>query len=106
MDNNTNESAMEQEVTTQKLLEDLKVLVRDGEELLRAGADNLSEKGREVRAKLAAAMEAAKKSGYRLEERALASAKAADRTIREHPYQTVGIAFGVGLLIGVLINRK
>ena len=35
-----------------------------------------------------------------------ASARAADRVIRDHPYQTVGIAFGVGLLVGVLVNRK
>jgi len=33
-------------------------------------------------------------------------AKAADRVIRDHPYQTIGIAFGLGLLIGVLARRK
>ena len=35
-----------------------------------------------------------------------ASARATDRAIREHPYESIGIAFGVGVLIGVLINRK
>ena len=40
------------------------------------------------------------------EEKALESAKAADKVIRTHPYQTVGIAFGLGLLIGFLARRK
>jgi ElaB/YqjD/DUF883 family membrane-anchored ribosome-binding protein len=38
-------------------------------------------------------------------ERAAECAKATDQKIRENPYQTIGIAFGIGLLIGVLINR-
>ena len=42
----------------------------------------------------------------RAEETAVQRAKAADRVIRDHPYQTIGIAFGVGLLIGVLARRK
>jgi len=36
---------------------------------------------------------------------AIAGAKSADRVIREHPYQSVGIAFGFGLLIGVLAKQ-
>jgi ElaB/YqjD/DUF883 family membrane-anchored ribosome-binding protein len=42
----------------------------------------------------------------RAEEKAKESAKAADRVVRDHPYQTIGIAFGLGLLIGVLARRK
>jgi ElaB/YqjD/DUF883 family membrane-anchored ribosome-binding protein len=42
----------------------------------------------------------------RAEEKAKESAKAADRVVRDHPYQSVGIAFGLGLLIGVLARRK
>jgi len=42
----------------------------------------------------------------RAEEKALESAKAADKVVRDHPYQTIGIAFGLGLLIGVLARRK
>jgi len=33
-------------------------------------------------------------------------AKATDKVIREHPYESIGVAFGVGLLIGVLATRK
>ena len=81
-------------------------MVRDGEELLRAGAHELGERGMAARERLAAALEAAKETRRRLEQRARESLKTTDRVVREHPYQSIGIAFGVGLLIGVLINRK
>ena len=42
----------------------------------------------------------------RAEEKAVERAKAADRVIRDHPYQTIGIAFGLGLLIGIIARRK
>ena len=42
----------------------------------------------------------------RAQEQAVERAKAADRVIREHPYQTIGLAFGLGLLIGVLARRR
>lgn len=42
----------------------------------------------------------------RAEEKAVERAKAADRIVRDHPYQTIGLAFGLGLLIGVLARRK
>ena len=50
--------------------------------------------------------QSAREMGRRLQEQTVAGAKATDRAIREHPYQSIGIAFGVGLLIGVLVNRK
>ena len=42
----------------------------------------------------------------RAEQKAVERAKAADRVVRDHPYQTIGLAFGVGLLVGWLIHRK
>jgi ElaB/YqjD/DUF883 family membrane-anchored ribosome-binding protein len=42
----------------------------------------------------------------RAEEKAVERAKAADRVIRDHPYQTIGLVFGLGLLIGFLARRK
>jgi ElaB/YqjD/DUF883 family membrane-anchored ribosome-binding protein len=42
----------------------------------------------------------------RAEEKAVERAKAADRVVREHPYQTIGLAFGLGLLIGILVRHK
>ncbi len=42
----------------------------------------------------------------RAEEKAVERAKAADKVIREHPYQTIALAFGLGLLIGILARRR
>ena len=60
----------------------------------------------EIRAKLEAATEKAKEVCKRLQEETAAAAKATDKAVREHPYQAIGIAFGVGLLIGVLAARS
>ena len=99
-------SAEEIEQSTERLLQDLRTVVRDGEELLKAGARDLSERGMAARERLAAALEVAKETRKKLEERARASVQATDRMIREHPYESVGAAFGIGLLIGVLVNRR
>ncbi|HYG21195.1 MAG TPA: DUF883 domain-containing protein [Verrucomicrobiae bacterium] len=94
------------ERSTEKLLQDLREVVQDGEELLKAGAEDLSERGNAAREKLAAALEVARETQRRLQERAMEGAKAADRMIRENPYQSIGVAFGLGLLIGVLAGRR
>ncbi|HYG36863.1 MAG TPA: DUF883 domain-containing protein [Clostridia bacterium] len=99
-------SAEEIEESTEKLLQDLKAVVHDGEELLKAGAQDLSERGVAARERLAAALDIAKDTRRKLEERAKAGAQATDRVIREHPYQSIGVAFGVGMLLGVLLNRR
>ena len=93
-------------VTTAQALSDLKDVANDAEELLNATAGQTGEKAREVRARLAAAVESAKATCRKLEEKAIAGAKATDKVIRAHPYESIGIAFGLGLLIGVLITRK
>ena len=64
-----------------------------------------AEKG-QVRAKLEEVMEKAQEVCQRLQEQTTNAAKVTDKTIREHPYQAVGIAFGVGLLVGVLVSRS
>jgi ElaB/YqjD/DUF883 family membrane-anchored ribosome-binding protein len=42
----------------------------------------------------------------RAEQRAAERARAADKVVRAHPYQAIGVAAGLGLLIGVLAGRK
>ncbi|MEI6391888.1 MAG: DUF883 domain-containing protein [Verrucomicrobiota bacterium] len=93
-------------VGSEKTLRELGTVVREGEELLCAAAGEQGEKGRALRAKLETAVEKAKALYERLEEKTAAVAKAADQTVRKHPYQAIGIAFGVGLLIGALAARS
>ncbi len=107
METNIAKAALEpEEVTRQKLVADFKVVLRDAEALIKATAGELGEKSKEARARLMDALEVAKVTCHKLEEKAVAGAKATDKIIREHPYQSIGLAFGLGLLIGVLVNRK
>jgi ElaB/YqjD/DUF883 family membrane-anchored ribosome-binding protein len=90
------------DVTKEKLIEDLTTLMNDAEELVKATGGHLADKSR---AELAATLERVKAGCRKLEGRVVAGAKQADRVIREHPYQSIGVAFGVGLLVGVLVSR-
>ncbi|MBI3880315.1 MAG: DUF883 domain-containing protein [Verrucomicrobia bacterium] len=89
-----------------KLVADLKVVMHDLEEMMKSTAGDMSDKAKELRARLTASLANAKAACGRLEEKAIAGAKVADKVIRDHPYESIGIAFGVGLLIGVLVTRK
>src|SRR5579883_1601698 len=96
----------EMDESTEQLLKDLREVVEDGEELLRAGASELNEKGMAARERLSAALASARETGRKLQERTMAGARATDRVIRDYPYQTVAIAFGAGLLLGVIFKLK
>jgi ElaB/YqjD/DUF883 family membrane-anchored ribosome-binding protein len=97
-------------IARERMTTDLKMLARDAEDLLKATADNVSEKAKEARARLGAALERTKSTCQDAQEQTTATVKAAakkaDTVIRDHPYQSIGVAFGVGLLIGVLVMRK
>jgi ElaB/YqjD/DUF883 family membrane-anchored ribosome-binding protein len=90
----------------ERLAADAKLLVRDAEELLKATAGEASEKVKEVRHRLTKALDSIKATSEYFQDKAAQSVKAADQTIREHPYESIGIAFGVGLLIGLLAGRR
>lgn len=97
---------MTNEANIEKLVADLKTLSRDAEAVLQATAGQAGDKMGELRSRLSSALESAKATCVRIEEKAVAGAKVADKAIREHPYESVGVAFGVGLLIGVLVGRR
>ena len=61
----------------EQFLNEIKTIVKDGEELLKAGVSEVKQ-------------------------RAVTGAQTTDRTVREHPYKTLGIVFGLGVLVGVL----
>ena len=97
-------------IARERVLTDLKTLARDSEDLLRVTAHGAGDKAREARARLSAALERAKASCAEWSDQAVTSAQAAarttDRVIRQHPYQSIGIAFGIGLLVGVLASPR
>jgi len=104
-ENETNTKELNMSVTD-RLVTDLKRIVRDSEELLHTTKGAVGDKAQEVRERLTATLDTAKRTCRDLEDKAIEGSKAADKTIRDHPYQSIGVAFGVGLLIGVLVTRK
>jgi ElaB/YqjD/DUF883 family membrane-anchored ribosome-binding protein len=78
----------------------------DAKSLLDATADVASEKVVQARNRLTSALEAAKDAYATVQKKTVESAKATDKVIRENPYQAIGIAFAVGVLVGFLWNRR
>jgi len=90
----------------ERILSDLKRVVRDSEELMHDSTDALSDKAHEMRERLAKGVQLAKEACARLQEKTKNAARATDTAIREHPYQSLAIALGAVVLIGVLFGRK
>ena len=113
----TIETAMEKsmenlsgEVTKEQLITDFKVVVADAEALLKATASQGGEKMAEVRAKAEASLRVAKdkmaEAQAALLAKTKATARATDVYVHENPWRAVGVAAGVGLVIGLLIGRR
>src|SRR5215475_5675560 len=79
------------EGSREKLMQDLMTLVRDAESLVKTAGGNLADRSKQ---ELMTALERVKTSCRRLEAQAAVHARTADRVIRDHPYESIGIAFG------------
>ena len=98
------------EVTTDQLVADLKTVVEDAEALLKATSTLTGEKIQEVRARAEESLRQARVRLTEVEEEAMRRARevaeAADEYVRENPWQSVGIAAGIGLVVGLLLARR
>jgi ElaB/YqjD/DUF883 family membrane-anchored ribosome-binding protein len=74
--------------TTEKLMAELRAVVRDAEALLQSAGAESGEHLREVG------------------DSAREAASEIDEQVRKNPWAAVGIAAGVGLLLGLLLGRK
>lgn len=81
-------------------------LLEDAQALLAATAHVAEEKVVEARKRLTAAIEKGKEAWGTVQEKAIAGAKATDQVIRDNPYQSLGVALGVGVIIGYLLRRR
>jgi ElaB/YqjD/DUF883 family membrane-anchored ribosome-binding protein len=85
---------------------DLGTLAEDASALMAATADVAGEKVGEARKRLGVALDKAKEIAANVRDKAIQSAKATDEAVREHPYQAMIIALGVGAFIGYLAARR
>lgn len=90
-----------------RLLTDLQALGREAETMMEDSASELTENAMaRVRQKLRAAQERFGEVYGVAREKTIAGAKYTDEMVRANPYQAVGIAAAVGLLVGVVIGRS
>jgi len=81
-------------------------LAKEASAFLDATVEVGGEKVAQARQRLAAVLESVKDTCERVREKTIEGARAADESIREHPYTALGMAFGVGALIGCLLARR
>lgn len=96
--------------TKEKLAADLKTVISDAEELLSLTSSQTGDKVAELRVRMADNLRAAR---YKLEDaeaairdKAREAARATDDYVHENPWRSIGVAAGVGLVIGLLIGRR
>jgi ElaB/YqjD/DUF883 family membrane-anchored ribosome-binding protein len=100
---------IQSDVSKEKLMQDVRLVVSDAEELLRATAGVAGEKIAEARERIQGNLASAKARLSAAEEQLLArtkeAAKATDEYVHDHPWQAVGVGAAVGVIIGMLIGR-
>ena len=98
------------DVTKEQLIHDFKTVVADAEALLKATAGHGGESVAAMRSKVEASLAAAKAkmtdAEAELVARAKVAAKATDEYVHVHPWQAIGIAASVGVVVGLLIGRR
>jgi ElaB/YqjD/DUF883 family membrane-anchored ribosome-binding protein len=87
------------DLNTDKLMHEFKNVVGDAEELLKATASQSGEHIARIRAR---AEESVRTARARMKD----SGKMLEDEVREHPWTAVGVAAGMGLVLGVLLGRK
>jgi ElaB/YqjD/DUF883 family membrane-anchored ribosome-binding protein len=91
--------------TANTTIEDLRALIREAEQALASG-DSGGDEFDELRERLRDSIAEGQNMVLNLKDNLARQAKRADQAIRANPYQTAGIAAGVGILVGYLLSRR
>jgi ElaB/YqjD/DUF883 family membrane-anchored ribosome-binding protein len=98
------------EVNKDKLVTDMKVVMADAEELLKATASAAGEKAAAARARMEDSLRTARVKVAEAQElvvdKAKQAAQATDDYVHAHPWKAVGFGAAVGIIIGMLIARR
>jgi ElaB/YqjD/DUF883 family membrane-anchored ribosome-binding protein len=81
-------------------------MAKDARALLDATAGVAEDNVVEARARLAAALKQGGRIWHRARHTALRRVRGADHAIRKHPYRSLGVTLGVGVLLGFLTSRR
>jgi ElaB/YqjD/DUF883 family membrane-anchored ribosome-binding protein len=103
------ENVMES-VTSEKMMQDMRLVVADFEDLLKATAGQTGERIDKIRAKAEESLRTARNrmqvAGKAVQVSATEAARTVDEQVRSNPWTAVGIAAGVGLVLGILLGRR
>jgi ElaB/YqjD/DUF883 family membrane-anchored ribosome-binding protein len=91
--------------TATSTVDELRALIREAEAALGSGG-NASDEIEELRERLQGAIADGQNMISNLKDNLARHARRADQAVRANPYQTAGIAAGVGLLVGFLLSRR
>jgi ElaB/YqjD/DUF883 family membrane-anchored ribosome-binding protein len=87
-----------------KIGDDVSTLADDARNLMAATADVAGDEVAEARKRLGAALKSGEAMMDGVREKAFKGAKIANKAVHEHPYGAIGIAAGVGVLLGALLT--
>jgi ElaB/YqjD/DUF883 family membrane-anchored ribosome-binding protein len=94
----------------ERLLDDLRLVIKDADDLLRNTGQQVDEGYQMARARFESTLSSAKTGLSTLEQQVTEGARDAlessDRYVHEHPWQSVGIGALAGLLAGLWIGRR
>jgi ElaB/YqjD/DUF883 family membrane-anchored ribosome-binding protein len=97
-------------VTSEKLMQDMRVVVADAEDLLKATAGQTGERIEKIRARAEESLRTARNrmqiAGKAVQESATKAVQSVDEQVHENPWTAIGIAAGVGLLLGIVLGRR
>ncbi|MBM3117072.1 DUF883 family protein [Jeongeupia naejangsanensis] len=100
----------EANLNQEELIDDLRNVLAETESMLKEVASDGTEQGRALRAKIAANLSVAKDKLVETERlvagKAKVAAKVTDEYVHENPWTSVGVAAGVGFLLGLLVSRR
>jgi ElaB/YqjD/DUF883 family membrane-anchored ribosome-binding protein len=93
-----------------KLLNELRTVINDTEELLRMTEDQVGDAANGIRERMTLRLNQATKELHHLQQVAVEKAKeaghATDEYVSENPWKSVGMGTGIGLIIGLLLSRR
>jgi ElaB/YqjD/DUF883 family membrane-anchored ribosome-binding protein len=91
--------------STTSTIEDLRDLIREAESALASG-QHAGEEFSELRERLREAVADGQNLIGKLSDNVRKHVRRADDAVRSNPYQTAGIAAGIGLLAGFLLSQR
>jgi len=98
------------ERSREALVKDFADVLNEADALLKQAAKESGEKATDLRAQVETKLRNARVKLLDMQDdavdRAKAAARATDEYVHDNPWQVIGIAVAIGLLVGLLMNRR